>query len=1067
MGDLGLPRLDDEPATSSRQPTILAEGVRAEATLRVGDVLASKYRLEEVLGSGGMAHVYRATNLAIGRTVAVKMMRGELASSSPLVERFLREARTANLVRHPNVVDVIDVGTDEGGAPFLVQEYLVGETLLDFSTRHAGALGVVELAEIMGPVLSAVTEAHARGVVHRDLKPENVFLAVERGRRVPKVLDFGISKVRSSGLEELTTAGALMGTPAYMAPELAREAREADARTDVWALGVLVFEVLTGQVPFAGDSVPRMLLAIATTPPARLSDVRPGVPASISRVVERCLRRNPDERYANASELAEDLGRALSEVSPEAIRKWSLAPAAATKGPEEITIPRAPPTGEETRAPSVATNETAAPNESPRGGTLVVAQAPSPRPRVEPKAEISAAAEDKGERALPMRAPSNRKARAAAIYDAPLRADAGPAERMCRTSTTRTFRGRAPVVWAILSDTNRWDRAVGMPPTTYAYEELEPMRRVRVGETTIRGVFVRWVEVGEWLEGRLLWGERRFLRGWVTRAGYHVELEAEKENQTRVTVAAYSVADSLLGWLVAFLWRLRFQQVMRRYLDGLQETLATASDDLEHHDRPGPASMNVRAAFAQTPPAAILRGKGVLAARSALDAAARRLDEQHVDREIATRIVEHIARRSDEEVSAMRPFELADGWRIARRAVLHTFVQACRAGMTDLVWHINCPRCRVGAAIANELDALTRQSHCDECGISFDVDFAQNVEAVFRPNSGIRTTKTAVYCAGSPWFRPHVMAAFHVGAASRRKVSTTLPEAVLLRVQGKPTTKGVLVSTEDSPFGHVTVTISSDGIVATVAPCASDEAGLTISNTTDRSATMLVERSGWESEFVRGSLLLTMPNALDLFATAAPATGLSVSVGAATVLFTDLTGSTALYERLGDARAFGIVQQHFRETAALVVGAEGTIVKTMGDAVMAMFPSARHALRAAIAIVKRAGTDASDQNALGVKVGFHTGPCLMVRANDRIDVFGTTVNLASRLQARARAGEVVMLESMWDELAAAGALDDEKLKPARFRAVLRGLSAERALVAIDPTGKASLRPGSKGPSGRS
>ncbi len=296
-----------------------------ESRARVGQLLAGKYRLEEVIGSGGMAHVYRATNTAIDRTVAIKILRREQVENPGVVERFLREARTANRVQHPHVVDVTDVGQDSDGSPFLVQEYLEGETLFDYAQRQGGKLSLPELSEIMGPVLSAVAEAHERGVVHRDLKPENVFLAGRRGRRIPKVLDFGISKVQSSE-HELTAVGVMMGTPAYMAPELGVSSKDADARTDVWALGVVIFEMLSGKLPFEGESVGEVLLAVATTDAVKLRDVQPDVPERISEIVAKCLRRNPDERYKNAAALAYDLARALEEKAPGTMAAWSVPP---------------------------------------------------------------------------------------------------------------------------------------------------------------------------------------------------------------------------------------------------------------------------------------------------------------------------------------------------------------------------------------------------------------------------------------------------------------------------------------------------------------------------------------------------------------------------------------------------------------------------------------------------------------------------------------------------------------------------------------------------------------------
>ena len=288
-------------------------------------MLASKYRLEELLGSGGMGHVYRAVNEDVGRTVAIKILRSEHATQASLVERFLREARAANLVRHPNVVDVLDVGRDGDGSPFIVQELLHGQDLARFVAGRGGKLSLDELEEYLLPVIDAVAEAHAQGVVHRDIKPENVFLAEQGRRRIPKLLDFGISKMRRPDIR-VTEVGVMMGTPAYMAPEQVQGSRDADARTDIWALGVTLFELLSGRLPFEVNDAPALFVAIATQDVPRLADVMPQIAPNISRVVERCVRRLPDERYPSAQELARDLRHALEGSEIEPTQKHSFPP---------------------------------------------------------------------------------------------------------------------------------------------------------------------------------------------------------------------------------------------------------------------------------------------------------------------------------------------------------------------------------------------------------------------------------------------------------------------------------------------------------------------------------------------------------------------------------------------------------------------------------------------------------------------------------------------------------------------------------------------------------------------
>jgi serine/threonine protein kinase len=332
---------------------------------RVGDVLASKYRLEELLGSGGMGHVYRAVNESVGRAVAIKLLRREHAQNPQVVDRFLREARAANLVRHPNVVDVLDIGKEDDGTPFIVQELLVGEDLAHFVARSGGKLPVEDVCDLLLPVIDAVAEAHAHGVVHRDIKPENVFLAKSPRGRVPKLLDFGISKVRAPDLQA-TEVGMMMGTPAYMAPEQVQGARDADARSDVWGLGIMMFELIAGRMPFDSPDPATLFIAIATKDAPTLLDVKADVVPAISRVVERCLRRRPDERYPSAAELGRDLRHVMEGSELEATGKRSIPPAALAAARwraevPELVVPRAP------AVPSID----ALPSVDPRGATAM------------------------------------------------------------------------------------------------------------------------------------------------------------------------------------------------------------------------------------------------------------------------------------------------------------------------------------------------------------------------------------------------------------------------------------------------------------------------------------------------------------------------------------------------------------------------------------------------------------------------------------------------------------------------------------------------------------------------
>jgi tRNA A-37 threonylcarbamoyl transferase component Bud32 len=280
-----------------------------DAPSRLGECLSGKYRLDALLGAGGMGEVYRATHLVLGKTVAIKLLRPELAHDRDVVTRFLREAKASILVRHRNVVEVLDVGSDDDGTPYIVQEHLQGEDFGSLLARHPEGVPPGLAMSVLLPVVDAVAAAHDRGVVHRDLKPENVFLAQEGGLAVPKVLDFGISKLPESDAAStrLTAADTLMGSPQYMSPEQIQTPRAVDQRSDIWSLGVMLFECLTGRLPFDAATPELLFIKICRERPLSLEEVAPHLPAELSRLVARCLEPDPARRFANALELHDAL----------------------------------------------------------------------------------------------------------------------------------------------------------------------------------------------------------------------------------------------------------------------------------------------------------------------------------------------------------------------------------------------------------------------------------------------------------------------------------------------------------------------------------------------------------------------------------------------------------------------------------------------------------------------------------------------------------------------------------------------------------------------------------------
>jgi serine/threonine-protein kinase len=270
-----------------------------------GDVLADKYRVERVLGQGGMGVVVLAEHIELRERVAIKFLLDSPGENAELAERFIREARAAVRIKSEHVVRVIDVGRLPTGAPYMVMEYLEGE---DLSQRLlAGRVPIEDAVDYVIQCCEAMHVAHRSGIVHRDLKPANLFLTQRPdGSALVKVLDFGISKVKSTDAAQLslTHTQTMMGSPLYMSPEQMRSSKDVSPAADIWSLGVILHELISGDVPFTGATFPEVLVQVMSEPPPKLRLLRPEVPAELEAVVLRCLEKHPADRYSSVATLA-------------------------------------------------------------------------------------------------------------------------------------------------------------------------------------------------------------------------------------------------------------------------------------------------------------------------------------------------------------------------------------------------------------------------------------------------------------------------------------------------------------------------------------------------------------------------------------------------------------------------------------------------------------------------------------------------------------------------------------------------------------------------------------------
>ena len=346
-------------------------------------MLGGRYRVVRALGRGGMGAVFEAHQEGLGRRVALKVLHPHLAQDAQLVLRFRREAESAAGLGHPNIVQVTDFGREEDGTVFLVMELLDGVPLAAVIERD-GMLSVERVAKIAWQVLSALDVAHRAGIVHRDLKPDNIFVTHVSGvGDVVKLLDFGIAKLAESEGSGLTATGTVMGTPAYMAPEQARGA-PVDARVDLYAVGVVMYEALAGRLPYNGNNYNALIAAILTEQPPRLRELRPDLPAEIAAVVERAMSRDPAGRFANAAAMRDALSPWLDASAPGSLASIPVT-AAADMGSAE-TIASTPGVAHRAVDPAAASAGSVPASGFVPGATPVSAHAPTPAPVATPGA---------------------------------------------------------------------------------------------------------------------------------------------------------------------------------------------------------------------------------------------------------------------------------------------------------------------------------------------------------------------------------------------------------------------------------------------------------------------------------------------------------------------------------------------------------------------------------------------------------------------------------------------------------------------------------------------------------
>lgn len=574
-------------------------------------------------------------------------------------------------------------------------------------------------------------------------------------------------------------------------------------------------------------------------------------------------------------------------------------------------------------------------------------------------------------------------------------------------------------LWPFVADTNRFNRDTGVPSVD-AVGNDKSGRRLRLSAF---GMPLEWEEQPfEWVRPAKFGVTRRYFKGPMAELTVRVELTPRPEGGTKLVYEIWATPKSAAG-LVAIPLQLGIISA-RRFAKAYQT-----------YDQLALSSVPVIAATAGPELAA--------AGRNRLNALRDKLIAQGVGAQIATRLTEFLERADDFDVARIRPYALADDWKESRRAVLEACLWATRIGLLDLQWDLLCPMCRGPQETSRSLSELNAEVHCEGCRIDFTVNFDRFVEVTFGPNPNIRNIDTKTYCVGSPQRTPHVVVQQTLPAGTDRTLTLPLEEGgYRVRVVNLPGEQGVRVS--EAGRNEASIIVSPEGWLDEEI-LLSPHSMLRLENKTEAEQLFLLERTAWSDQAATAAEVTALQIFRDLFSTEALRPGEQISVGTLTVLFTDLRNSTRLYRDIGDATAFGRVMNHFDVLKGVIAAHDGALVKTIGDAVMAVFREPVAALAAMLDAQELLASPTNGSQPLILKAGLHSGPCIAVTLNDRLDYFGSTVNMAARLESLSTGADVVISRAVYDDLEVRelleGTAGDYSATP--FEVDLKGFDDER------------------------
>ncbi|MCC6574094.1 MAG: adenylate/guanylate cyclase domain-containing protein [Planctomycetes bacterium] len=602
-----------------------------------------------------------------------------------------------------------------------------------------------------------------------------------------------------------------------------------------------------------------------------------------------------------------------------------------------------------------------------------------------------------------------------------------------RLEFTHTFKSPAAKVWPIVSDTDLLDAAAKMPPIAYRDEPQPDGTSRRFGTYKKNGVTFSYEE---------------FPFNWIHEQEYDVYREFSsgvfKNFRHRCEIKPVDAHDESKGCTVKTLFEFETKGVLGTLfgesgtrnsgVEPYKKVFALADERLQKEQAVRTASVvGVRSGVISPGDPATAEEK------TRVEAAIPRVTAEY-DSPLVLNLTRAVIEKPGMDLRRMQPFKFAREWRADRKETLNVFLAATRAGLLRMRWDIICPHCRGDKQNLTGLSEVKERAFCPACNIDFDIDLDRSLEAVFSPHAQVREVEDVKYCLGGPGTTPHIVYQRLLKPGEEHRFAITLPEGrYRVRFTGD---KKYRWAEARSATGKVGAAPSEQTFVIRDGGVEGPEMNLTpavacplvFRNESKRKVLVCIESVDWAQDALSAGELVADQRFRDLFSAEILAPGIKLAVESATILFTDLVGSTAMYGKLGDAKAFSLVWTHFDILHDIVSKHRGAIVKTIGDAIMAVFTRPLDALEAADDLHARVAAfcrEKGHEHPVTLKVGMHEGPCIAVTLNERLDYFGTTVNLAARVESLSEGGDILTTASTAEHAAA-----EDVLKP-------RGWNAER------------------------